>query len=165
MTVSYTFMEQSLCLADRIAASQDIRVLYVWCILQKSWHAEAYFNLIFGDSTAFTLNLVHSDICFTQDEHHVPQQWTKIWVPFLLNRRSSSLKIRWRLQFLYRLEGDRVIDLSEVHGNLLYNASNLLITQKLQNVQAIALFKMFTSYFYCTVYRSATGSRYTSISI
>jgi len=37
MTVSYTLMEQGLCLADRIAASQDIRVLYVWCTLQKSW--------------------------------------------------------------------------------------------------------------------------------
>jgi len=165
MTVSYTFMEQSLCLADRIAASQDIRVLYVWCILQKSWYAEAHFNLVFGDSTMFTLNLVHSDICFTQDEHHVAKQWTKTLVPFLLNRRFSSLKNRWRLQFLYRLEGDRVTDLTEAHGNLLYNASNLLITQQIQNVHWIMLFKIFTSNFYRTVYRSANGSRYSSISI
>jgi hypothetical protein len=164
MTVSYTFMVQSLCLAERIAASQDIRVLYVWCILQKSWYAEACFNLIFGDNTTFALNLVHSDICFTQEEHHVAQQWTKIFVPFFLNRPSSRLKIRWHLQFLYRLEGDRVIDLSEVHGNLLYNASNLLITQ-LQNVYSIALFKIFTSSFYRTVCRSAKGSSYTSLSI
>jgi len=58
MTVSYTFMEKSFCLADRIAASQDIRIFYVWCILQKSWYAEAYFNFIFADSTTFTLSLL-----------------------------------------------------------------------------------------------------------
>jgi hypothetical protein len=165
MTVSYIFVEQRLCLADRIAASQDIPVFYVWPILQKSWYSEAGFNLIFGDSTTFALNLVHSDICFIQDETHVPQQWTKILVTFFLNIRPSRLKIRWRLRFLYRFEGDRVIDLSEVHGNILYNTSNLLITQHLQNVYSSALFKIFTSNLYRTVYRSANGSSYTSLSI
>jgi hypothetical protein len=83
---------------------------------------------------------------------------------FFLNRRPSRLKIRWRLRFLYRFEGDWVIDLSEVHGNILYNASNLLITQQLQNVYSSALLKIFTSNLYRTVYRSANGSSYTSLS-
>ena len=66
----------------------------------------------------FNLIYVQSDICFSQYKY-CDSAVNKIYTtPFA--RTDVLLILRWGdVQISYRLVGDRVIDLLEVHGNLL----------------------------------------------